>query len=102
MASSVSHGCPPWPFPSILLSTQKTRNLTGGQEAFANAPFNAFLFIYIFFFRRAMEELRGKARIAGIAHSISCGFIILLLTNFEFHEACGFPTAFVCGEDTFQ
>lgn len=40
---------------SILLSTREAENLTGGQEAFANTPFNAH------FFLRAMEELRGKA-----------------------------------------
>lgn len=86
-------------FPSILLSTRSTLGKPGILPEDRKHLLTPHL---MHIFLRAMEELREKARIAGIAHFISCGFIILLLTNFEFHEACGFPTAFVCGEDTFQ
>lgn len=85
--------------PSILPSTHSTPRemwIFLGDRKRLPAPRLTHIFL------SAMEELRGKARIARIAHFISCGFIILLLTHSEFHEACGFPTALVCGEDTFQ
>lgn len=57
------------------LRTRKAVNLTGGQEAFANAPFNAH------FFLRAMEELRGKSK-----NCRNCSFHFLWFHNFVAYQ----------------